>query len=107
MHVNLLLLFETAVRSVAKPSVAYANRASDRHPRDAPAFLVLDTVALALVTLHSLQVCGFVRFADPKVAVALVAAWPASIANWTSRLAMETTAFDALSRAVAAKEVSG
>ena len=38
--------------------------------------------------------------------VALVAAWPASIANWTSRLAMETTAFDALSRAVAAKEVA-
>lgn len=106
MHVNLLLLAETAVRSVAKPSVAYANRASDRHPRDAPAFLVLDTVALALCTLHSLQVCGFVRFADPKVAAALVAAWPATIANWTSRLAMETTAFDALSRAVAAKEVA-
>lgn len=106
MHVNLLLLFETAVRSVAKPSVAYANRASDRHPRDAPAFLVLDTVALALVTLHSLQVCGFVRFADPRVATALVAAWPATIANWISRLAMETTAFDALSRAVAAKEVA-
>ena len=107
VHVNLLLLAETAMRSFAKPSVAYANRIdADRHPRDAPAFLVLDTVALALVTLHSLQVCGFVRFADPKVAIALVAAWPASIANWTSRLAMETTAFDALSRAVAAKEVA-
>ena len=109
--VNLLLLTETAVRSAVKPSVSFATSSRDRqdrytNPRDAPAFLVLDTVSLALVTLHSLQVCGFVHFADPRVALALVAAWPATIANWITRLALETTAFDSLARAVAVKEVA-
>ena len=109
--VNLLLLTETAVRSAVKPSVAFSTSSRDRqdrytNPRDAPAFLVLDTVSLALVTLHSLQVCGFVHFADPRVALALVAAWPATIANWITRLALETTAFDSLARAVAVKEVA-
>ena len=109
--VNLLLLTETAVRSAVKPSAAFSTSSRDRqdrytNPRDAPAFLVLDTVSLALVTLHSLQVCGFVHFADPRVALALVAAWPATIANWITRLALETTAFDSLARAVAVKEVA-
>jgi hypothetical protein len=109
--VNLLLLTETAVRSAVKPSAAFSTSSRDRqdrytNPRDAPSFLVLDTVSLALVTLHSLQVCGFVHFADPRVALALVAAWPATIANWITRLALETTAFDSLARAVAVKEVA-
>ena len=105
VHVNLLLLAETAMRSFAKPSVAYANRIdADRHPRDAPAFLVLDTVALALVVTQPAGV-RVRAFRGPQGGRRVGRGVAASIANWTSR-AMETTAFDALSRAVAAKEVA-
>jgi hypothetical protein len=74
------------------------------NPRAAPVFLVVDTVALAFVTLHTLQVCGFVHFTNPLVSHGLLAVWPLAIANWVVRLVVETDLFSNVAAAVARKE---
>ena len=88
----------------AGAGAATAVDSSHSNPRSAPVFLVIDTLALALVTLLTLQVCGFARFSNPLVCHALLAMWPAAIANWVVRLVVETDLFSNVAAAVARKE---
>ena len=101
------LLAETLARSLVPPSSDFhaADRAI-RSPtiRDAPVFLVVDLCCLALVALHTARVCGLVAFASDAFATALLLSWPAAIANWATRLVVETDAFADVASAVARKE---
>ena len=76
----------------------------DRTPRDAPIYLVIDTVVLVLATMRALVVTGGAAFADPAWAAATTAAWPLAMASWTSRLSTETDAFADVAAAVGRKE---
>ena len=61
--------------------------------RSHPLFLVLDTLLTAAVALHTMQVCGWAVFQSAWLAHAMLAVWPIAIANWVSRLALETDLF--------------
>ena len=102
------LLAETLARSLVPPSSDFhaADRRASRGPtiRDAPVFLVVDLCCLALVALHTARVCGLVSFASDAFATALLLSWPAAIANWATRLVVETDAFADVASAVARKE---
>ena len=102
------LLAETLARSLVPPSSDFhaADRRASRGPtiRDAPVFLVVDLCCLALVALHTARVCGLVAFASDAFATALLLSWPAAIANWATRLVVETDAFADVASAVARKE---
>jgi hypothetical protein len=99
------LLAETLARSLVPPSDFHAaDRASGPTIRDAPVFLVVDLCCLALVALHTARVCGLVAFASDTFATALLLSWPAAIANWATRLVVETDAFADVASAVARKE---
>ena len=101
--IHAALFAEVVARSVV---TGYGSDGMSAHesPRGAPVFLVVDTVALALVTLHTLQVCGSVAFSSPMVSNALLAVWPIACANWVVRLAVETDIFSNVAAAVALKE---
>ena len=101
------LLAETLARSLVPPSSDFhATDRAIRSPtiRDAPVFLVVDLCCLALVALHTARVCGLVAFASDAFATALLLSWPAAIANWATRLVVETDAFADVASAVARKE---
>lgn len=69
-----------------------------------PLFLVFDSAGIVLVLAQALEGLGWLAFSNATLAAGVRAIWPLTIANWVSRLALQSQLWNNHRQAIALKE---